>query len=243
MKSSGISPTTDPRGWSWFNWQRSPIVLMIVTQVGGMNDSESPMERFRENVVGITSILVTGIWMAGLFTGQDWWLPALLVGYVAVLPLVAILFGDEEEASEWLDDGNGNASERSTERDDVQSPQTDGASTDRALQTLRQRYANGELTEAQFERKLERLLEVETVEDLERMGGATDIETVADDSLRADSTDGGEVTDATTRSSSTASSEGSTTEASPHGASHEGSADGTSRAESADQHEPAVEEE
>ncbi|WP_396611450.1 SHOCT domain-containing protein [Haloferax sp. S1W] len=34
----------------------------------------------------------------------------------------------------------------------------------RSLHALRERYANGELTEAQFERKLDHLLETETVE-------------------------------------------------------------------------------
>ncbi|KAB1189181.1 SHOCT domain-containing protein [Haloferax sp. MBLA0077] len=37
--------------------------------------------------------------------------------------------------------------------------------TEEALATLRRRYANGELTEAEFEEKVERLLETETVAD------------------------------------------------------------------------------
>jgi hypothetical protein len=36
-----------------------------------------------------------------------------------------------------------------------------------ALGTLRNRYAQGELTDEQFERKVERLLETETLEDVE----------------------------------------------------------------------------
>ncbi|ADQ66980.1 Predicted membrane protein (DUF2078) [Halogeometricum borinquense DSM 11551] len=38
--------------------------------------------------------------------------------------------------------------------------------SDDALSTLRERYARGELTDAQFEAKLERLVEVETLEDV-----------------------------------------------------------------------------
>ena len=36
-----------------------------------------------------------------------------------------------------------------------------------ALEQLRRRYAEGELTDEQFERKLERLLETQTIEDVE----------------------------------------------------------------------------
>ncbi|WP_394352010.1 SHOCT domain-containing protein [Halorussus halophilus] len=36
-----------------------------------------------------------------------------------------------------------------------------------ALETLRDRYARGELTDEQFERKLERLLDTESLEDVE----------------------------------------------------------------------------
>lgn len=39
------------------------------------------------------------------------------------------------------------------------------ADTRDALETLRERYAAGELTDEQFERKLERLLDTETLED------------------------------------------------------------------------------
>jgi len=143
-----------------------------------MDGSDSPTERFRENIVGITSMLVTGLWMAAMFTGQGWWLPALLVGYIVVIPLVSILFGDEEDTSEWVDQGRSppqTTAPREETRDDAES-------TDAALQKLRERYARGELTETQFEHKLERLLEVETVEELERTVESSDL----DDSVNAD---------------------------------------------------------
>jgi uncharacterized membrane protein len=129
----------------------------------------SPARRFRENVSSIVSLLITGIWLGALLTDQGWWLPFMLVGYVAIVPLVAILFdedeteesevesGDQEQsANRQTEYGAGKASDRGTEQ-----------TSEDALQTLRDRYARGELTDEQFERKLERLLETETIEDAE----------------------------------------------------------------------------
>lgn len=122
------------------------------------NEQESLAQRFRENATSIVSTLVTAIWMGALFTNQDWWLAALLVGYVAVVPITAMLFGDEEDQEEWLDRDNAERRESDeTNDDDEETP----------LETLRRRYAEGELTEAQFERKLDRLLSTETIEDAE----------------------------------------------------------------------------
>ncbi|OAQ54248.1 hypothetical protein HTG_01550 [Natrinema mahii] len=128
--------------------------------IGREPAGDDPWTRLRENATGIVSLLVTAIWMGAMFTGQDWWLAALLVGYIAVVPLVAILFGDEADREEWADDylasGDAERSERST----------DAATDSRdALETLRERYAAGELSDEQFERKLERLLDTETLED------------------------------------------------------------------------------
>jgi uncharacterized membrane protein len=116
--------------------------------------SESVGQRLRENAVGIVSTLVTAVWMGALFTGQEWWLVALIVGYAAFVPITAVLFGDEEDRAEWLDGGNHHGTESD---EDEETP----------LEALRRRYAEGELTEEQFERKLETLLETETIEDVE----------------------------------------------------------------------------
>lgn len=131
---------------------------------------QSPVARARENIVEIVSILVTGIFLAGLLTGQDWWLPFLLVGYIVIVPLTALLFGDADD----IDDSTATTDAETTDRE---------ADNDRqeALETLRERYARGELTDEQFERKVERLLETETLEDVEdRTRPAR--ETTADDS-------------------------------------------------------------
>jgi uncharacterized membrane protein len=115
----------------------------------------TPLHRARENVTGIVSMLVTGIWLAALFLDQGWWLAFMLFGYIVLVPLTAILFGDESDVEEWWDDdATGVDTDRTTEERD-------------ALDELRARYARGDLTDEQFERKLERLLETETLEDIE----------------------------------------------------------------------------
>ncbi|WP_348612962.1 SHOCT domain-containing protein [Halobaculum rarum] len=132
--------------------------------------SASPAERLRENATGVVSTIVTGVWLAAMFTGQDWWLAALLFGYIVVVPVTAMLFGDEDDIEKWwdeevkgiegLDSSDGETDTRH------EKPPTDPDTRD-ALDTLRDRYARGELTDEQFERKLERLLESESLEDVE----------------------------------------------------------------------------
>lgn len=114
----------------------------------------TPRERFTENAAGIASLLVTGIWLAALLSGQSWWLPFMLFGYIVIVPLVAILFGDEDE-------------EQDTEEVDLLEEKPAAESNRDALETLRNRYARGELTDEQFERKVERLLDTETLENVE----------------------------------------------------------------------------
>ncbi|THE65336.1 SHOCT domain-containing protein [Salinadaptatus halalkaliphilus] len=135
--------------------------------------SDDPVTRLRDNVTEVTAMVLTGLWLLGLFTGQWWWLPLLLVSYVVIIPMVALLFGDEADHEEWWDwsdtaswddeaESSGSADDRPTRADASESSPGD------ALETLRDRYAAGELTDAQFERKLERLLETETIEDADR---------------------------------------------------------------------------
>ncbi|SFK88071.1 Short C-terminal domain-containing protein [Halogranum rubrum] len=132
-------------------------------------DGETPADRLRDNATEIASTIVTGIWLAALLTGQSWWLGALIVGYVIVVPIVSMLFGDDdEEADNWLDsdwwDDLWNSSVTVGTTDEEPEETT---TTETPLETLRRRYAAGELTDEQFERKLERLLETETLEDVE----------------------------------------------------------------------------
>ena len=117
----------------------------------------SPLDRLRENATGVVSTVVTGVWLAALFLDFGWWLPFMLFGYVVLVPLTALLVGDEDDLAEWWEDDVAEADGSTAETEE---------STD-ALDELRERYARGELTDEQFERKLERLLETETLEDLE----------------------------------------------------------------------------
>ena len=124
-------------------------------------NTPSPRERARRNATGIVSTVVTGTWLAALFLGFEWWLALLLFGYVVVVPVTAMLFGDEDDWEEWVDEGD--------YEETMAEPETDyeAESNADALERLRTRYANGELTDDQFERKLDRLLETETPESAE----------------------------------------------------------------------------
>ncbi|XVH33736.1 SHOCT domain-containing protein (plasmid) [Haloferacaceae archaeon DSL9] len=141
-----------------------------------MNDT-TPAERLKENATEVAVTVVTGVWLAAMLSGQGWWLAALLFGYMVVVPIVALLYGDEDDRREWWDDWWGD--EELTEwwdglwgdgdKENESTTETKAAeSTPRdPLATLRDRYARGELTDEQFERKVERLLETETLESIE----------------------------------------------------------------------------
>jgi uncharacterized membrane protein len=118
--------------------------------------------RTTENASGIAATVVTGTWLALLMLDfpSEIWLAVMLFGYIAVVPVVSMLF-DEEESEE--------RTAESVER--TESEPTDATEDDDALERLRRRYAEGKLTDEQFERKLERLLETETLEDAESRSG------------------------------------------------------------------------
>jgi uncharacterized membrane protein len=120
----------------------------------------------RRDASGIAATLVTGSWLALLMLDAptEIWLAVMLFGYVAVVPAVSMLY-DDEEATEWTQESGADGT-----------AEPDEADAETALQRLRRRYAEGELTDEQFERKLERLLETETLEDIEdaRRGLDTD---------------------------------------------------------------------
>ena len=134
---------------------------------------DDPATRFRENVTGITAVVVTGLWLSLLLAGfpASLWLPVLIVGYVVVVPIVAILFGDEEDIREWWDEDELGSSypadDESVGEEDDGRDRRDAFDRRDALDRLRERYAAGELTDEQFEAKLELLLQTETIEDLE----------------------------------------------------------------------------
>jgi hypothetical protein len=83
-------------------------------------------------VTGVTLIVALGLLAAGV----DWFWVAFPVGFGAVLPAAVAAARDRAEERSGTDEGD-------------------------ALATLRERYATGELDEAAFEARLERLLETE----------------------------------------------------------------------------------
>jgi uncharacterized membrane protein len=117
----------------------------------------------RTRATGVASLLVLGLGLTALFAGIDWFWVIFAVGFAVVVPLVSLLV-DEEPPDRAT---GGRATESPTETTD---PDTE---TDDPLATLRDRYARGELTDEQFERKLETLLETETLEAAEERSRRT----------------------------------------------------------------------
>ena len=127
-----------------------------------MADDETLPERFRRNASGIAATTVTGTWLAALLLNFDWWLGFMLFGYIVIVPVVSMLFDEEEAESVHVESDSGSVRvERGTA---AEGEEATGDTAD-ALERLRTRYANGDLTDEQFERKLDRLLETETPED------------------------------------------------------------------------------
>ena len=114
-----------------------------------MNDESGDTEN---KATAIASLLVLGLGLAALFTGQSWFWLVFVIGFAVVVPIIAILTGESEEGE------NESAPTGATEPDEEAASKTD------ALRILRERYARGELSEEQFEAKLDRLLESETFE-------------------------------------------------------------------------------
>jgi uncharacterized membrane protein len=129
-----------------------------------MHDGRGPTsDRLNESfadaddpVVGVVALLVLGAGLGSLFglpllTAVDFWV-IFVIGFAVVVPLVSLLRGRGDDAG-----ADESRRDRWDDTDRV-------ADVDSALDRLRDRYARGELSEAQFERKLETLLETETPE-------------------------------------------------------------------------------
>ena len=127
-----------------------------------MADDETLRERFRRNASGIAATTVTGTWLAALLAGFDWWLGFMLFGYIVIIPVVSMLFDEEESESVHVESESGSVR---VERGEAADRDDEPVDTADALERLRTRYANGDLTDEQFERKVDRLLETETPED------------------------------------------------------------------------------
>lgn len=105
-------------------------------------------ESWREKIVAVAAILTLGLGLTALFLGVEWFWMIFVIGFAVVVPILAILLEEDEE----------------TESTDEPSGQTDEQD---ALETLRDRYARGELDDYEFERKVEKLVENESIEQVE----------------------------------------------------------------------------
>ncbi|SDF42485.1 SHOCT domain-containing protein [Halorientalis regularis] len=93
---------------------------------------------------GVVSLAVLAVGLGGLALGIDWAWIAFPVGYGGVLPLAV-------SRAKSRADTTGTAGTADDVADDE----------DQALAALRRRYAEGEVDDVAFERRLERLLETE----------------------------------------------------------------------------------
>lgn len=119
-----------------------------------MSSCCTPHGTSSDDITGTAAILILGAGFLALFAGYEYFFLIWVFGYAVVLPLIAIHVGDrvvgERADTKRAPDG--------TPTSEVQT------STSEALALLRERYARGDLTDEQFERKLDRLLETETPE-------------------------------------------------------------------------------
>ncbi|NEU55597.1 SHOCT domain-containing protein [Halorussus sp. MSC15.2] len=103
----------------------------------------------KKRLIAVLSVLTFGLTALFAVVGLEFLVPTIFVlGFFIVVPLVALL-GDSLPMVET--DAEGVEVERETTPDDP-------------VEQLRARYARGELTDAEFERRLERLLETEDAE-------------------------------------------------------------------------------
>jgi len=113
-----------------------------------METPESTDDRPLEAIVSGAVFALTFIVGFGLmFAGQPYFWVAFPVGFAGVLPIALGLVRRYERDRESTD------GRRMT------------GETEDALEQLRWRYARGELTDDEFERRVERLLETESVQD------------------------------------------------------------------------------
>jgi len=109
------------------------------------DDGESPLVGV---VVGVVITAVLTVAFIGLAVGFPWFWVAFPVGFGGLLPL-AIAITKWWEKQQRTDTKNG----------------MDESSPERELSIVREHYARGEIDEAEFEARLERLLNTESISD------------------------------------------------------------------------------
>jgi hypothetical protein len=111
-------------------------------------------------VAGVVTLAVLTVAFGAMALGVPYFWVAFPVGFGVVLPVAVGLARRFEPSSART----GTPEPRSPGDETGPTASRDGTLHDEALQTLRGRYARGELDEAEFERRVERLLETETVQ-------------------------------------------------------------------------------
>ncbi|WP_158057367.1 SHOCT domain-containing protein [Halorussus halophilus] len=118
----------------------------------GWGDDEDPP------LAQLASLLVLGLGLTALFMGYSWFWVVFVVGFAVVVPIAKLLSQEFGVGTETRSDDRSHAYGDSETRATAPESKTD------ALDSLRDRYARGELSDEQFEQKVEKLLETETPE-------------------------------------------------------------------------------
>jgi hypothetical protein len=115
---------------------------------------------------GVTTFVVLAVAFGAMALGVPYFWIVFPIGFGGVLPVIVALAGQQGRPSDQPNQSDRSASSvgavtvgTPVDSDSHSDPRDD------ALRTLRGRYARGELDETAFERRLERLLETETVDD------------------------------------------------------------------------------
>ena len=123
------------------------------------HDEATEAESLAGVAAGAVTFLTLAVAFGLMFLGVPYFWVAFPVGFGGLLPLSVSL-------AKWYESNRADERERSrefgptTRRDDE---------TDDALAALRERYARGAIGDAEFERRVERLLETESVDDAETL--------------------------------------------------------------------------
>lgn len=125
------------------------------------DDEETPLE---EIVSGAVTVLTLSIAFGLLFAGFQFFWVAFIVGFAGVLPMAL----GAVKLYQRRQDGD----------------TTTAAEPEDALEELRQRYARGEFTDEEFERRIELLLETESVADAREYAEAVRAERTAEERAR-----------------------------------------------------------
>ncbi len=123
----------------------------------------SLLDELLKEAPAILVFLILGAGILGVFLGISWAWMIFAIGFAVVLPLVAILTSVVKRATGTPDWFEGMVAEGMEDGSDTKQD---------ALDTLRDRYARGEIDEEEFEHRADLLLENETVDDVKARRGA-----------------------------------------------------------------------